>query len=99
MHKQAGMKRESGETPGRSWALHPPKLSHNALSIQELTRSKQVSDVRERHKVTETWREKWSKKKSQELKKLWLPTQAGWEKDFKEKIMLQEGVGEKKWMQ
>lgn len=48
------MKRESGETPGRSGSSHPPKLSHNALSLQELTRSEQVSDVTERHKVTET---------------------------------------------
>lgn len=63
------MKRESGETPGRIWASHPPKLSHNALSLQELTRSKQVSNVREKHKVTETRRERLSKKKKFRNKK------------------------------
>lgn len=62
--------RESGETPGRRGASHPPKLSHNALSLQELTRSEQVSDVRERHKVTETEGRGGAKTKGKKKKKL-----------------------------
>lgn len=51
---ESGVKRKSRGTQGRSRASHPPKLSHNARSLQKLIRSKQVSDVRHRHKVTET---------------------------------------------
>lgn len=63
------MKNESGETLERSKASHPPKHSHNALSLQELTRLKQVSDVRQRHKVTETSRKRWRKTKAGTKKK------------------------------
>lgn len=60
--KRAEWWKRSRETSGRSWASRPPKLSHNAQSQQELTRSEQVSDARAGHK----WMKKRKKKEEQD---------------------------------
>lgn len=54
------------ETPGRSWASHPPELSLISQSLQEADGSKQVSDVGQGQNVAQTWRRRWKNKKRQQ---------------------------------